>query len=164
MMPRQVVYALITFGHDLFTAAWIGGLLTLALAVMPSVRATLGTNPQSRKLMDAIQARLSPLIYISMAGLVVTGLLLSRQATGFGGLFSFSNTYSAVLAIKHILVLAMIVIGVYRSRVVDRRSQPGDPAAMQLKAKLLMINLLLGVLVLLLSGFNAALSTTLLPR
>jgi len=60
--------------------------------------------------------------------------------------------------------LAMIVIGVYRSRVVDRRSQPGDPAAMQLKAKLLMINLLLGVLVLLLSGFNAALSTTLLPR
>jgi uncharacterized membrane protein len=163
MMPRQIVYALITFLHDLFTVAWLGGLITLALAVMPALRTTLGMGPQSKKLMDAIQARLSPLIYVSMAGLVITGLLLSQQATFFRGLFSVDNTYSLVLAIKHILVLAMIVIGIYRSRVIDRRSQPGDPATMKAKARLLMVNLLLGILVLLLSGLSAALSTTSLP-
>jgi putative copper export protein len=40
MMPRQIAYALITFLHDLFTAAWIGGLITPALAVMPALRTT----------------------------------------------------------------------------------------------------------------------------
>jgi uncharacterized membrane protein len=98
MMPRHIAYALITFLHDLFTTAWIGGLITLALAVMPALRTTLGVNPQSRKLMDVIQARLSPLIYVSMASLVITGLLMSRQATAFQGLFSFANTYFVVVA------------------------------------------------------------------
>jgi len=158
MKPQQVVYALITFGHDLFTAAWIGGLIALALAVMPALRSTLGTNPQSKKLMDAIQARLSPLVYVSMIGLIVTGLLMSRQASAYQGLFSFANAYSTVLTIKHVLVLAMVVIGLYRSRMIDRRGKPGDPAAMRAKARLLFANLVLGILVLLLSGFSAALN------
>jgi putative copper export protein len=39
---QQIVFALITFLHDLFTAAWIGGLITLGLSVWPAPRKTRG--------------------------------------------------------------------------------------------------------------------------
>ena len=42
MPSKQIVFALVTFLHDLFTAVWIGGLVTLALSVLPSARAVLG--------------------------------------------------------------------------------------------------------------------------
>lgn len=38
MPTKTIVFGLITFLHDLFTAAWIGGLITLGLTVMPSVK------------------------------------------------------------------------------------------------------------------------------
>ncbi|MCK4489556.1 MAG: hypothetical protein KAU23_04810 [Anaerolineales bacterium] len=37
-----------------------------------------------------------------------TGLLQANRSPAFEGLFSFGNAYSTVLAIKHILVVAII--------------------------------------------------------
>jgi len=65
--------------------------------------------------MDAIQKRHSILVYVSMIGLVLTCLLQANRTSAFLGLFSFGNTYSVVLAARHILVLAMIAIALYRS-------------------------------------------------
>lgn len=88
----------------------------------------------------------------------MTGVIQARYTPVFQGLFSFGNTYSAVLAFKHILVLAMIAVTLYRSLVLGRLSRPSNPAQEKLKAGLLFVNIVLGVTVLLLSGFSAALS------
>ncbi|HHS98173.1 MAG TPA: hypothetical protein ENK08_09840 [Chloroflexi bacterium] len=157
-MPRQIVFAVVTFLHDLFTAVWVGGLIGLGVAVLPAARKVLGTGPQTKQLMDAIQKRLSALVYASMAGLVLTGLLLANRSPAFQGLFHFSNAYSAVLAVKHILVLAMIGVALYRSLVLGRRKGPLGPSQERVKAGLLFLNVLLGIVVLLLSGISAALS------
>ena len=159
-MPTQtIVFALITFLHDLFTAVWIGGLITLGLTVLPSVKKVLGKGPQTKKLMDTIQKRNSVLIYVSMIGLVLTGLLQANRSPAFQGLFSFGNAYSTVLTIKHILVVAMIAIALYRSLVLGRKKGVSAPSQEKLKASLLMVNIVLGVAILLLSGFTAALSS-----
>ena len=159
-MPTQtIVFALITFLHDLFTAVWIGGLITLGLTVMPSVKKVLGKGPQTKKLMDTIQKRNSALVYVSMIGLVLTGLLQANRSPAFDGLLSFGNTYSTVLAIKHILVVVMIAIALYRSLVLGRKEGASTPSQEKLKAGLLMINIVLGIAILLLSGFTAALSS-----
>jgi uncharacterized membrane protein len=157
-MPTQtIVFAMVTFLHDLFTAIWIGGLITLGLTVMPSIKKMLGKGPETKKLMDTIQKRQSVLTYVSLVGLVLTGLLQANRASEFLGLFSLGNTYSAVLAVKHILVLAMIVIALYRSLVLSKAT---THAQEKLKAALLILNIIFGVCILLLSGLATAISSS----
>ncbi len=157
-MPKQAVFAIVTFLHDLFTVIWVGGMITLGVVVMPSAVKVLGKGPQTKQLMDTIQKRLSELVYVSIVGLVLTGLLLSRRSPAFLGLFHFGNTYSAVLSIKHILVLAMMAIALYRSLALGPRKGPLTPSQEKLKAALLFINIALGIALLLLSGICAAVS------
>ncbi|MBN1890741.1 MAG: CopD family protein [Thermoflexales bacterium] len=156
-MSVQIVFTLVLFLHNLFTVAWIGGLIALAVTVLPSVKQVLGMGPQTKKLMDAIQKRHSVLVYVSMVGLVLTGLLLGNRSASFQGLFSLNNAYSAALSAKHILVLAMIAISLYRSLALGRRQGPPTPAHEKLSAGLLLLNLGLGIVVLLLSGLTTAL-------
>ena len=159
MPAKQIVFAVITFLHDLFTAVWVGGLITLGITVLPSAKKVLGMGPQTKKLMDAIQKRLSVLVYVSIVGLVLTGFLQANRSPAFQGLFSFGNPYSTVLTLKHILVLAMIAVALYRSLVLGRRSGPSTPSQEKLGAGLLFLNIVLGVAVLLLSGFSTALAS-----
>ena len=163
MTANILAFTLITFLHDLFTAVWIGGLIAIGITALPAAREVLGKTPQTKKLMDAIQKRQSVLVYISIAGLVVTGLLMSRRSAEFTGLFSFANLYSSGLAIKHILILGMIAIALYRSLVLGRSGGPSGPSQEKLSARLLFANILLGIAVLLVSGFLAALSSVPLP-
>jgi uncharacterized membrane protein len=152
-MPKQTVFALVTFLHDLFTAVWVGGLITLGIAVLPAARTALGAGPDTQKLMTAIQKRLSVLVYVSILGLWVTGLLLSRRAPAFQGLFRAGNAYSAVLAAKHVLVALMVAIALLRSLALK-----GAQKQVKLKMALLMLNMALGIGALLLSGFSAVLA------
>jgi len=157
-MSKQVVFAIVTFLHDLSTAVWVGGLITLGVTVLPSARKVLGMGPQTRQLMDTIQRRLSVLVYVSIVVLLLTGLLLSNRSPAFQGLFHFGNAYSTALAVKHILVLAMVGVALYRSLVLGRRSAPPSPTQEKVKAGLLFLNIVLGIAVLVLSAVCAALS------
>ncbi|RLD08816.1 MAG: hypothetical protein DRI65_00935, partial [Chloroflexota bacterium] len=118
----------------------------------------LGKGPETKKLMDTIQKRNSVLVYASMVGLVLTGLLQANHSSAFLGPFSFGNAYSAVLAVKHILVVLMIVIALYRSLALSKTTTHGQE---KFKGILLILNLLFGISILLLSGLAAALSSSL---
>lgn len=158
MISKTIVFSLVTFLHDLFTAVWIGGLITLGLTVMPATKKVLGKGPETKKLMAVIQKRHSVWVYVSMVGLAITGLLQANRASAFLGLFSFGNAYSLVLTIKHILMIAMVAIALYRSLVLSRKGTPPSPSREKLKAILLFLNLFFGVSILALSGISAALS------
>lgn len=125
MPMRQVVFALITFFHDLFTVVWIGGLFALGLVVLPLAVGMWGRGPETKRLMDAVQRRLSLLVYVSIVGLAVTGALLARRNPAYGGLFSFANPYSSVLSLKHVLVLLMVAVALLRSVALRDRGRPG---------------------------------------
>lgn len=158
MSQQDIVFALVTFLHDLFTAVWIGGLLTLTLSVMPAVKSTLGMSPQTKALMQTIQDRSSRLVYVSIIGLIVTGLLQAKRSEAFTGLFSTGNDYSLVLTLKHVLVIAMILITLSRSLGL-KKWKLAAPTREKLRARLLVANLALGIGVLVLSGFSAALAS-----
>ena len=158
MPSKQIVFSLVTFLHNLFTAIWIGGLITLGITVFPSARAVLGKGPETKTLMTAIQKRLSPAIYVSIVGLIVTGVLLARRAPAFHGLFGFGSPYATVLSLKHVLVVLMVGIALVRSLVLGRKDAPRARRE-KLKAGLLLVNMVLGVGVLLLSGFSAAMAS-----
>ncbi len=155
-MNINIAVGIIVFLHDLFTATWIGGLIAIGLTTLPAAKQTLGKSEQMKSLMDKIMKRQSVLVYTSMAGLVLTGLLLSRRAQAYTGLVTFGNTYSTLLSFKHMIVLAMIAFSLFRS-LATRKLQPGQSGE-RLSILLLYFNIGLGVLVLLLSGLLATLS------
>ena len=157
MATKTITLAMITFLHDLFTAAWIGGLITLGLTVMPATKKILGKTPETKKVMDLIQKRHSVIVYTSIIGLTLTGLLQANRSSLFLGLFSFGNTYSAVLTIKHVLVIAMIIIALYRSLALAKTS---SPAQEKLKKILMLLNIIFGITILLLSGFATAITAS----
>ena len=154
MTQQIIVFALVSFFHDLFTAIWMGGLLVTVLAYLPAVKNALGAGPQVKKMMMEFQKRQSVWVYVSMAGLILTGLLMTNRSPQFESLFGFGNPYSVALSIKHILVIAMIGVSLYR--VLGRSTM--TPEKERLNMKLLFINATLAVLVLLTSGFTAALA------
>jgi uncharacterized membrane protein len=156
-MPKWAVFGLVTFLHDLFSVVWIGGLVTLGLIVIPVARAALGKGPQMKALLQGIRRRLSVFVYVSMIGLLVTGILLSRRSPAFQGLFAMGNPYALVLGIKHILVVAMVVIALLRSIILAKVRGLAAPVRERVDIALLYVNMLLGIIVLALSGFVAAL-------
>lgn len=150
-MPQSpIVPIVITWLHDLFTAAWIGGMIALAWAVLPAARRTLGAGRETKALMTAIQKRLSAVVYLSIVGLWITGLLMTRRAGG--NLFQASTPYGIALMVKHILVLLMVAVSLLRSLGVRLDALRITP---QRQMALLMLNTALGILVL---GATAALA------
>lgn len=150
-MNQQTLMIIAGALHNLATAAWIGGMLALALAVIPAARKSLGMGPQTVQLLSNVQNRLGVVSGISVAILIVTGLLLRRRAVTVG-IVDASGTYGAVLAVKHALSAVMVIIAVVRSRFVAANS-------MKLKAGLLVLNIVLGVVVLGLSSWIAAIAS-----
>ena len=156
MQDKFTIIVIMTFLHDLFTAIWIGGMFTLGLSVLPSIKKVLDMGPQTMQLIEAVQKRLSKFTFVSIIGLFITGAVKAKMVPEFLGLFNFGNRYSIILGIKHILVILMVIITVLRSKVVGKNMKGPNPKVVKAKAGMLMLNMLLGVIVLLLSGLSTA--------
>jgi len=155
-MANLLVLGLVKFLHDLFTATWIGGLFTLAIVVLPSIKNTMGMNPESKKLIMAIRKRLNGIVWVSIIGLLVTGILLSNSSPLFGGLFAIADEYNILLTIKHIVIALMVIIVIVRGHVLSRLTNTPPQKIEKISKVLMMLNLVFGIVVLLLSGFTAA--------
>jgi len=157
-MPQQIVFGIIRALHDLFTAMWIGGLLTTALSFMPVFKESRDKIKGLVVLLDGYQRKLANYVLISIVGLWITGLLLSKQSPAYSGFMNFSTTSNTLLSIKHILIFVMIIIGLYRRFVLGRKLKSFSEQQQKTYGILLMVNALLGVVVLFLSGIGASFS------
>ena len=160
MVVKTLVFTLMTFFHDLFTVIWMGGLIVTAISFMPAVKESLGSGPEIKKVMASFQKRHRIWVYISMAGLILTGIVMTHRSPDFERLFSWGNPYSVALSIKHILVIIMIVITLFRTLVLRRNQGDQSQGNERLTMKLLLVNVVLAVIVLLNSGLVAAFNNT----
>jgi putative copper export protein len=157
-MQIPIMLGTVKFLHELFTTIWIGGLILMTFVFLPVVRMKLGLGPETKSLVDSIRSRLSKLVYISMIGLLVTGMLLSNQSPLFGGYFSSGNEYSLLLTIKHILIGIMVILNVLRSQAIPRANGIEPDKEQKLNALILILNTIIGVVVLFISGYLSALN------
>ena len=159
--PAAIAPILINFLHNVFTALWIGGMLTLAFTVLPAMRKVLGKSKETQALNSMIKKKLSLLTYISIIGLIVTGLLMSNRAVLSGlstGFLSFGNEYSILMSIKHLLYFVMIFLSVFRSQIVDRVKKFTPEQKQKLNMLTLLLNILAGLAVLFLSSYVSVLA------
>lgn len=157
MTSTEIMLGLAGFLHNVFTVVWVGGVIMIALTLLPAARQAFGNSPQLRSLMGAVLQRQRVWVYISIAGLFITGLIQARAQAAFHGLFRFDTVYAGLVSVKHLLTFAMIAIALFRSLALSK--QGGNATAEQSKRSitLIYVNAVLGVLILLLSGFMAAL-------
>jgi len=158
LIPKQVVFGIVRSLHDLFTALWIGGLLTTAISFMPVFKKVKKEIPGLVKFLADYQKRLATIALISVVGLWITGLLLSKQSPAYSGFMDFSTTTNRILSIKHILILYMIAIALYRRFVLGRKLKNFNESQQKTYGILLMVNSVLALIVLFLSGIAASLS------
>ena len=156
MTPQLLIQGLAAFFHNLFTVVWVGGLIMIVLTLLPSAKDAFGNGPQTRQLMIAINNRHKIWVYISIIGLFVTGLIQARAEPTFNGILRFDSSYSTLTSIKHLLTFLMIGIALYRSLAIGKKLSNADPKLMKQSFQLIIINAVLGVIVLLLSGLMAA--------
>lgn len=155
MESPNVPLAFAAFLHNLFTAAWIGGMLSLALVTMPALRSALGKDPKADLVGKAVAARLQRLAMVSIAGLAVTGMVLAKTDPRFEGPFRYGNAYAALLGVKHVFSALMAVIAILRGRVMKKAD---NPAARKNGMRLLLANLAAGAVVLFLSALLSSIS------
>jgi uncharacterized membrane protein len=166
--PPTWALALTLWLHMLATVAWLGGLAAIAILVLPAASRTLAP-PDQLELIEAIQSRLEPLAWFSLALLVVTGLFQLSVNPHYDGFLATTGGWSLAILTKHILVVIMIVASAVQTwevlpairRGLLRREQGSlkTPELQRLQrneAWLLRLNIALSVLILAATAFARA--------
>jgi len=148
-MSQPWIPAVLRALHSLASVIWVGGILTMALSILPAARRSLGRSSETQGLIQAIQDRMALIAAFCAAIAVATGLLLGRNAI-YGGC-PISSGYQTLLSIKVVLVGVMIVVALIQIRLA-----PASHA--REKGGLLLLNSFLGVVVVILSSVAATLS------
>lgn len=156
MDKQWIMMGLIRFLHEFFTVLWVGGLAFMALTLLPSLSKVLGNSEKNKEMLKAVTRRHRVWTYLSMLGLLVTGLLLGRSSPSFLGIMHFDNLYSAFTSVKHLLIAVMVVIALFRSIKFAKKDQAERPGSKKMNLLLIKVNFVLGVAVLLLSALASA--------
>ena len=107
--PPTWAIALVFWLHMLATVAWLGGLAAIAILVLPTAKRVLKSTDQLA-FIEAMQKRLEPLAWFSLAILIVTGMFQLSVNPHYDGFLSTSGGWSQAILTKHIFVILMIVV------------------------------------------------------
>jgi putative copper resistance protein D len=104
------VYQLSVYVHLLAAIAWVGGMLFLALVVVPATREMAG--PERARLFDAVGRRFRAVGWVCIALLLATGLVnLQQRGVSLASATSgelLRSPFGQVLGLKLLLVAAML--------------------------------------------------------
>ncbi len=143
--------------HSIATVVLLGYYAVLALVVVPILGRTLD-GPALGRAIPAIERRALPLILASIGVFLVTGSYLLLADDRFGGMgHFFGSAWSTLIVIKHLVVVALIAIGVYVDLLVvpdvaTPVDEPARSAAIRRLARSASAITILGGLVLLLTA------------
>jgi uncharacterized membrane protein len=149
----QSLIALSTWLHLLATIVFIGYYLFTGLIYLPVLEHRMQAD-DLRGLLEQVSARLRPYFGGSLLIFLVTGthlMLINKNYQGLGNFFA--NPWSALIVIKHVLVLAFMVVAVFSERAYLAQISVRKPEALVNFRWALNINTALGGVILLLTSF-----------
>jgi putative copper export protein len=95
--------------HLLATVVWLGGLALFGLVALPALRRqTLAENDWF-----ALQQRFTPWVNGSLIVLLITGFVQMTTDPNYEGFLQVNTLWSQAILVKHLAVVAMILIGGY---------------------------------------------------
>ena len=154
-MPNLIIPSVVRSLHNIFTSIWIGGMLVMVITFLPTIRKEIKDKELQGSVIDKIMSRHSKWVYLGVAVLAITGMLMARLSGQTSGLFNFASTYGTILSIKHILVILITVIALVRSIAFKNTASSKDKSKKKMSMALLMVNTFLGTVILVLSSIIA---------
>ncbi|HEB29733.1 MAG TPA: hypothetical protein ENI15_02520 [Spirochaetes bacterium] len=159
--------AVANFFHLFATVAWIGGMTTNMIILLPSAKSALDP-PSMGKLMGAVMKRFRVLVYTSIVVLAITGTVITRFNRSYTGLFQFGDLWSKMALIKHIIIVIMIIIviiafegiGKKAAKLAAKGPSPEIAAIQKKQIGLASFGFILGIIVLALTAIMSAVSFT----
>jgi uncharacterized membrane protein len=173
----STVLAVLFAAHLLAAVVWIGGMIVLALVVLPGVRRALSdvaadttvSRHSAEALLSELERRFTPVANLSLVVLIATGMLQMSADENYGGFLQFNNTWAQAMLLKHLAVVGMVVIAGYIALVLEperRRLQvliaakrPNPEASRDLtrrRARVAKVNIACGLLTLLFTAIATA--------
>ena len=168
-----IILSLSHFLHLLATVVWIGGIVMILSSVLPGAKDALESAPMVSRLMKHITKRFTPMVNVSILVLIVTGIIIAHYEKNFTGFWDFNNPWNTVMFLKHSFVALMIIIHFYRGLIltskIGRLSSQADESQklsslsskvarlQKFSLNLVKTNLVLGLIVLLVTGISSSL-------
>lgn len=120
-LMSSTVLAILYAVHLLAAVVWIGGLVMLALVVIPGTRRVLSDAPDVKTpaqpsvdaLLTELERRFTPLANLSLVVLIASGMLQMSVDENYGGFLKFNNTWAWAMLLKHLAVIGMALIASY---------------------------------------------------
>jgi uncharacterized membrane protein len=131
------VYQLSVYIHVLSALVWVGGMLFLALVIVPVTRGM--APPERARLFEAVGRRFRTVGWVCIGLLIVTGVTnLAFRGVTWESVLSgqlWGTQFGQVLALKLLLILVMLVLSlahdIYIGPAATRALIGGDKAAGQ---------------------------------
>jgi len=100
--------------HMAATVCWIGGLFFQAVYLNPALQRSLPPEGVARVL-ESIRRRFDPFAWLSLAVLVVTGLVQMTANPSYRAFLLVENRWTAAILAKHLAILIMVIVAGYQS-------------------------------------------------
>ncbi len=152
----QIISGLSVWLHTLATVVFIGHYLFLSQVYLPVLERRAQGNGL-RAMLEEVSSRLRPYFGSSLLIFIITGtylMLINKSYLGLGQFFG--NAWSALIVIKHFIVVAFLVLAILSERAFLTQISDKKPEALKQFRWALNINMFLGLVILLLTSFAQA--------
>jgi len=146
-----ILVAVSTWLHTLATVVFIGHYLFISQVYLP-VFERQAQGDALRGFLEEVSSRLRPYFGGSLLIFIVTGtylMMINEQYLGLGHFFE--NAWSALIVIKHFILLVFFALAIYSERVIMAKISDEQPRALKQFRMALGINTLIGILIILLT-------------
>ncbi len=164
-VSKLVLLSALNWLHLVAVVVWIGAMITNVLTLLPSARESLDP-PVMGRLMGAVMKRVRRLVYISIAVLLVTGVIMTSLNKEYLGVLDFGNSWGVFLLVKHIFVAILIILGVYMfevlapklGRMAAKGPSPEFAQLQKLQARIGTAGVIIALIILLFTAVTTAIS------
>jgi uncharacterized membrane protein len=152
----NLLVALSIWLHNLATILFVGYYIFIDLIYLPILAQQVRGEALGAQL-KKITARMQPYFGVALLAFVVTGTYLMLTNKDYQGLWHFfDNPWSALIVIKHFMVLVFLVLAVYSERKFLLMIRDDNSHPLQQFRLALHVNLILGLIILLLTAVAQA--------
>lgn len=155
-MVTSLLIPLSTWLHSLATIVMVGYFLFTRLVYLPVLETRIKYEAL-RQVLEQVSARLRPYFGGSLLIFLLTGthlMVINQNYQGLGDIFA--NTWSILIVVKHVLVLAFLALAVISERVFLKQVSEKNPGALIQYRRALSADLVLGAAILLLTSIAQA--------
>lgn len=141
-----------TWLHALATIIMVGYFFFAGFIYLPALERHMKAD-DLREMLEQVSARLRPFFGGSLLVFLVTGTYLMLKNESYLGLGNFfSNPWSVLIVVKHVLLLPFLALAVYPERVFLGQISDQKPKALKQFNQTLRINTVLGLVIILLTS------------